>query len=355
MKLLRDEPEGETVALILERAAQRDQPVHMTEVNYAEVQYMIRRKDGDDIWTAIATELRAAPIEFHPANRRLADVAAYFKARHPISLADAFAAALARERNTELVKAIRNSSHSKTKSKSTGFQNDTMNAAVTEFPQFAPDIYRRIALNDLVIYTLYFLSQSGKEIVFEDVVATCFKLFPDRFHLRGYADWPDSTVVNKRWLDCRGKGLLQGSTAAGFSLTAKGLELAERIAAVPTGERRLFGKPEIEKVGSEMRTRAGRFVRSLESSEAFESSSEDRSATNVSEFDFRNMLLCTMETSATTLRNNLEQFRQYASLYQRKDLLEFLEHCKNKYANLLSNASGAESKYRGGMNRQKIK
>jgi ribonuclease VapC len=103
LTLLRDEPGSGTVAQILERAGQHDQPVHMTEVNYAEVQYMVRRKDGDAAWTAIANELRAAPIEFHPADRRLADLAAEFKARHKISLADAFAAALAKERKAELV------------------------------------------------------------------------------------------------------------------------------------------------------------------------------------------------------------------------------------------------------------
>ncbi len=103
LALLRDEPGGETVAQILERAGQRDQPVHMTEVNYAEVQYMIRRKDGDAAWATVAGELRAAPIEFHPATRALADTAADFKARFKMSLADAFAAALAKEKKAELV------------------------------------------------------------------------------------------------------------------------------------------------------------------------------------------------------------------------------------------------------------
>ena len=103
LALLRDEPGGEAVAGILERAGQRDQPVHMTEVNYAEVQYMIRRKDGDAAWATIAGELRAAPIEFHPADRRLADTAADFKARFKISLADAFAAALAKDKKADLV------------------------------------------------------------------------------------------------------------------------------------------------------------------------------------------------------------------------------------------------------------
>ena len=91
------------MAEILERAGQRDHFVHMTEVNYAEVQYLIRRKDGDAAWAAIAGELRAAPIEFHPADRRLADTAADFRARFKVSLADAFAAALAKEKKAELV------------------------------------------------------------------------------------------------------------------------------------------------------------------------------------------------------------------------------------------------------------
>ena len=103
LKLLRDEPGAETVSQILERAGERDQPVHMTEVNYAEVQYIIRRKDGDAAWTAIAGELKAAPIEFHPVTRALADTAAGFKARIRFSLADAFAAALAKEKKAELV------------------------------------------------------------------------------------------------------------------------------------------------------------------------------------------------------------------------------------------------------------
>jgi len=103
LKLLLDEPGAETVSLLLEKASQRDQPVHMTEVNYAEVQYTVRRRDGDAAWSAIANELRAAPIEFHPADRRLADLAADLKSRHRLSLADAFAAALAKERKTELI------------------------------------------------------------------------------------------------------------------------------------------------------------------------------------------------------------------------------------------------------------
>jgi hypothetical protein len=162
-----------------------------------------------------------------------------------------------------------------------------MNNGIAELPTFPRNIYQRIALNDLVVYAVYFLSSRRSEITFEDVVAIAFRLFPERFHLRGYIDWPDSTVVNKRWLDCRAKGLLQGSTAAGFSLTPKGLELAEKTGAILSGKKRAFVRPGSEKIGGEIRTRAGRFIRSVEGSEAYKTYSETGTVAHLAEFDFR--------------------------------------------------------------------
>jgi ribonuclease VapC len=75
----------------------------MTEVNFAEVKYMILRKDGFEAWRNAAPFLPTLPIEFHPANRALAEVAANIKASHKMSLADAFAAALTLQLAGELV------------------------------------------------------------------------------------------------------------------------------------------------------------------------------------------------------------------------------------------------------------
>lgn len=103
LQFLRGEVGADIVAQVLERANQSNHPVHMTEVNYAEVQYIVRRKDGDIAWNTVARELLVVPIEFHPATRDLADIAADFKARFRISLADAFAAALAKLKKAELL------------------------------------------------------------------------------------------------------------------------------------------------------------------------------------------------------------------------------------------------------------
>src|SRR5580700_10031091 len=72
----RDEPGAETMEDMLVAAGKKDNPLLMTDVNYVEVKYSIVKKDG---------------------------AAADFKARFKLSLADAFAAALAKERKAELV------------------------------------------------------------------------------------------------------------------------------------------------------------------------------------------------------------------------------------------------------------
>ena len=100
---LRDEPGADTVQTLLEKASRRNAPVHMTEVNYAEVKYMTLRKDGPQAWADVSSALESLPIEFHPATRELADLAADFKSRHKISLAHGFAAALAKTRKAQLV------------------------------------------------------------------------------------------------------------------------------------------------------------------------------------------------------------------------------------------------------------
>ena len=99
----RDEPGAELMENLLVSAGKKDSPLHLTDVNYAEVKYSIVKKDGAAAWEEAAKTLQALPIDFHSTSRTLADTAADFKARFKISLADAFAAALAKEKKAELV------------------------------------------------------------------------------------------------------------------------------------------------------------------------------------------------------------------------------------------------------------
>ncbi|PYX33276.1 MAG: VapC toxin family PIN domain ribonuclease [Acidobacteria bacterium] len=101
----RDEPGAETMEGMLVSAGKKDNPLFMTDVNYAEVKYSILKKDGAKSWVEAARVLEGLPIDFQSTTRGMADTAADFKARFKLSLADAFAAALAKEKRAELVTA----------------------------------------------------------------------------------------------------------------------------------------------------------------------------------------------------------------------------------------------------------
>jgi hypothetical protein len=148
-------------------------------------------------------------------------------------------------------------------------------------------------------------------------------------------------VVSRRWSDCRNKGYIIGSTVKGFKLTPKGIRFAQKVGESLGGQRLVA-----HRLPTEVRTRAGRFVRSIETSDAFVHYKKNGKNSKISEFEFRSMLLCTMESSSETLKRNLEQFKEYVSLYERKDLLSFLDLCEDKFSYLVGASKPQEEKPR---------
>ncbi len=208
-------------------------------------------------------------------------------------------------------------------------------------PQFDPDIYTKITLNDLVLYSVYYLHKPGKEIAAEDIISACFVLFPRRFSLQKYPQWPDSAAVSRRWSDCKSRGFLRGSAVKGFQLTARGIKRAQKVEKSLGKPMRPVRapKPKVQKtivptqtIHPELKMRARKYVRSIESSDAYRHYKKGRP---VNEFDFRSLLLTTMESPPATLARNLSQFKEYVNIHERKDLLSFLEYCEGKFSSLL--------------------
>lgn len=236
-------------------------------------------------------------------------------------------------------------------------------------PNFDPNIYTKIILNDLVVYSVYYLHKQGLEITSEDIISACFVLFPKRFSMRKYPQYPDSGIVSRRWSDCKSKGYLKGNATKGFQITARGIKRAEKVEKLlgtplkpvrvrkpqaeqvvpatkltssPKGKAKRPAAPEIEAaVHPELKAHAKKYVRSIEMSDAYK---HFKKGAPINEFDFRSLLLCTMESPPTTLARNLNRFKEYVNIHNRKDLLSFLEFCENKFSNLLGTADSLTAK-----------
>ncbi len=107
LAMLFGEPGVEEMRTLFHRAAAADQPSLITAVNWAEVLYGVARRQGDS-GLEIARRLGASgSLDIVPVDTVLAELAASYKAAGKLSLADAFAAALAKHRKADLVTADR--------------------------------------------------------------------------------------------------------------------------------------------------------------------------------------------------------------------------------------------------------
>lgn len=90
-----------------------------------------------------------------------------------------------------------------------------------------------------------------------------------------------------------------------------------------------------ETVSKEEKAKAGKVLTMVERSDAYRQYKKLGAKANISEFDFRNMLFATMESSAETLKRNLDLFKRYAGFYNRNDLITFFEFCERGFAAML--------------------
>jgi ribonuclease VapC len=100
---LEDEDAAAKVADIIADSHDEQVPLLMTVVNTAEVWYIVARQTSASDADSSMKQLRDLGIQFIDADLGLAKEAGYFKSKNKMSLADAFAAALAKQRKAHLV------------------------------------------------------------------------------------------------------------------------------------------------------------------------------------------------------------------------------------------------------------
>lgn len=97
------EPSGEQLKSVLADAHENNIPLMISVVNIAEIWYAFARRSSEGVADQSVSELGKLGIKFFDADLKLALEAARFKAQHTMSLADCFAAALAKENRADLV------------------------------------------------------------------------------------------------------------------------------------------------------------------------------------------------------------------------------------------------------------
>jgi ribonuclease VapC len=103
MAYLEDESSAQKVADLIGDAHEHGIPLLMSVVNAGEIWYILAREVSEAEADKALHELKQLGIEFQDVDMKLARLAGGFKAKHRMSYADCFAAALAKEYKAELV------------------------------------------------------------------------------------------------------------------------------------------------------------------------------------------------------------------------------------------------------------
>ena len=92
------------------------------------------------------------------------------------------------------------------------------------------EFYKKRSINDLILFSIFTLTEKKEKCTFENLVKTCFTLFPKRFALSNHPKWPDSRKPDRPLRTLRKEKLITGSPSTTFSLTKAGRKKALEIA-----------------------------------------------------------------------------------------------------------------------------
>jgi predicted nucleic acid-binding protein len=92
----------EIIINLFDQAVEKDKALLIAAPNWAEVRYIVERRFGANQWSEVRTKLLGLPLKVIDADQDLAEEAGAIKAKHKMSLADCFAAALAKHKKGKL-------------------------------------------------------------------------------------------------------------------------------------------------------------------------------------------------------------------------------------------------------------
>jgi predicted nucleic acid-binding protein len=102
LAFLHKEQGHEIIVSLLGQAVEKDRALCIAAPNWAEVRYIVERRFGATQWSEVRVKLLGLPLKVIDADQELAEEAGAIKANHAMSLADCFAAALAKHKKAKL-------------------------------------------------------------------------------------------------------------------------------------------------------------------------------------------------------------------------------------------------------------
>lgn len=172
----------------------------------------------------------------------------------------------------------------------------------------------------LVLFTVGFLESKGIEPTFDKTVATAFRLFPKKFSLIGFPEYPDGRTIyycvynhctlNNKWLF--------GNVQSAFKVTEKGKYFLDET------KKMLDGKIKSSRTHRTVPKRKEvTFINALKETNAFREYMDDKER-KIPKFEIFEALKAPIDSKELALAH-LGKYSEYANRIRDSDVLKFLE------------------------------
>jgi hypothetical protein len=191
-------------------------------------------------------------------------------------------------------------------------------------------LYQSIDLDRLVMYAVAEIDKVGLDLSLENIIVGAFILFPKKFSLIGYAEFPDATRVEKCLWRCNGKNRqwISGKTPHGYVITDRTRSIASEVGTL------LRAPSSITKNTPTRMRRKEAILKEVANSPAY-NKYMNGTKESISEADFCYLLQGTLDSSREILRENLVALKQITKELERQDVLNFLNWLEGHFSTFL--------------------
>lgn len=211
--------------------------------------------------------------------------------------------------------------------------NTPIKKILLELKTFDSQAYENLDLDRLVIFAMASLERKKIPLYFDYITVGLFKMFPDKFSMANFAQYPDTNRINKslrRLVDPKRKNWATGNLENGFYLTDLGKEIGMQT-------KNLLTHPIQQKTKRSTTQRSrGRSpqedVVEIENSQLFQKWAEKNY--KATEYEVLSFLKAVPYTPKHLLFKYIEQLKQSATTVKNKKVINFLNWLENKFKNL---------------------
>lgn len=191
-----------------------------------------------------------------------------------------------------------------------------------------PEIYKKVSLKKLIVFSIWGVTESKEECTFERLVKECFETFPQSFGFYRYPYWPDSLKLDRALRELREPdGYITGSNETRFLLTIRGLDFAKAVA-------RELRTPVIERKRRIDGRKEKKLLEGIKSSEEFKEFTRSGGRSTPSESGVRDLAHTTLETPREVVMEHLENLGKLATESGDEQLSSFIQRCKKTIINV---------------------